>query len=208
MKFLVADDHDLVRLGVRLVLQKKFPNSEIDEVTNFNSIVKKIRDKEYDLAILDIHMQEKSSIQFIKHLLVLRPKLKIIILSYLPEEVFGIHYIKAGVMAYINKKYDNDVFEKAIDKVLNNRRYLTDEINDQMQQMLTGDTNLFNKLSEREIEVLNYMLQGYSVSDISNKLNLHNTTVSTYKNRIFEKLNTKNIMVLNELATIYNPFKT
>ena len=71
----------------------------------------------------------------------------------------------------------------------------------------TGDENLFARLSEREIEVLHYMLQGYVSSEICNKMNLHSTTISTYKNRIFEKLHTNNIMELNELATIHDLLK-
>lgn len=207
MKFLIADDHDIVRLGVKLLLQKKFATAQVDEVTDFSTITQKIKEQDYDLFILDIHMQETSTIDFIKNLLSIKPKLKIIILSYLPEDVFGIHYIKAGAMSYINKKYDNKILSAAIDKVLNNGRYITEEISDQMRQIVIGDNNLFAKLSDREIEVLNYILQGYSVSDIGNKMNLHITTISTYKSRIFEKMNTNNIMVLNELATIHKIFK-
>jgi DNA-binding NarL/FixJ family response regulator len=207
MKFLIADDHDIVRLGVKLLLQRKFSDAQVEEVTDFSTITQRIKENDYDLFILDIHMQETSTIDFIKNLLALKPKLKIIILSYLPEDVFGIHYIKAGAMSYINKKYDNKILSAAIDKVLNNGRYITEEINDQMRQIVIGDNNLFAKLSDREIEVLNYILQGYSVSDISHKMNLHITTISTYKSRIFEKMNTNNIMVLNELATIHKIFK-
>jgi len=207
MKFLIADDHDIVRLGVKLLLQKKYPDAVITEITDYNSILAKVKNEDHDLLILDIHMQETCTIEFIKHLITLKPAIRIIILSYLPEDVFALHYLKAGVMAYIHKKYDTEVLSRAIDRVLTNRKYLTDAVNARMLGTDSGDENLFTRLSEREIEVLNYMLQGYTSSEICNKMNLHNTTISTYKNRIFEKLHTNNIMELNELATIHNLFK-
>ncbi len=207
MKFLIADDHDIVRLGVKLLLQKKYPDAGVTEITDYNKILGKLKGDDYDLLILDIHMQETCTIEFIRHLISLKPALRIIILSYLPEDVFAIHYLKAGVMAYIHKKYDTEILSKAVDCVLTDRKFLTAGVNERMLHKDTGDENLFARLSEREIEVLHYMLQGYVSSEICNKMNLHSTTISTYKNRIFEKLHTNNIMELNELVTIHDLLK-
>lgn len=206
MYILLADDHKIVRFGLELLIKKQFPNAQIDEAVDGNQAIRLIKENKYDIVVLDIHMPESATLQYVRFLLNIKEDLNIIIMSYLPEEVFAIHYLKTGAKGYIHKKADDNTIIKAIETVLRGGRYMSPTIKQEVEELvLTGKSfNPFMQLSEREIEVLDYLLQGLSISEIASKINLQHTTVSTYKTRLFEKLNSSNIIIINELAKIYN----
>lgn len=206
MRVLVADDHQIVRYGIKILLQSKYIGVEFEECDNLSEVTDKVKNSDYDLLVLDIHMDETTSIQYVRNLVALKSKIKIIILSQLPEEIFGLHYIKAGAKAYVDKKKNFDLLSKAVDSVINGKVFITEEIRDEMFRLTVEDNATYSKLSEREMDVLACMLKGLPTSEIGIKLSLQNTTVSTYKNRIFEKLKTNNIVVLKELSMVLGLF--
>lgn len=207
MKVLIADDHQIVRYGIKLMLQNKYRQVDFDECESVKEVIACVRQKDYDFLFLDIHMVDTISVSVIQSLILLKPTVRIIILSQLPEAIFGLHFIKAGAKAYIDKKRNFDVLEKVIDWVAEGKVFVTEEIRDQMLRDSFSRGGNSTRLSGREIDVLSLMLDGYTTSGIAERLNLRSTTVSTYKGRIFEKLNTSNLFELRALRDIIDIVK-
>jgi len=200
MKILIVDDHQIVRIGLSVLLRRKFPDVVIEELTDSGQIIDKLKNSSYDLVITDVHMSQSMTTQLVKNILNLFPESRIIIYSYLSDEIYGLHFLKAGCKAYVNKKSQDNEIEKAIDYVLNGRRYINKNLVVQFENLLIDNNKApVNKLSERESEILNFLMQGLSLVEISKQMSLQPSTISTYKNRIFEKFNTSNLLEINKV---------
>ena len=205
-KFLLVDDHAIVRSGIKFWLSAEYNPSEIDEAENGKEAIKKIEENDYDLLLLDIHMPETNSFDLLKHILTTRPDAKVLIFSMNSEGMYAKRYLKAGAVGFVSKDAPIEELKKAVDLTLNNRKYFSDKFIDTMLNEKTGEENInpFFKLSDREFEITSLLLEGKSVGEISTLLNIHNSTTGTYKARIFEKLKIENIFQLNKLATLYD----
>ena len=205
-KFLLVDDHAIVRSGIKFWLSAEYNPSEIDEAENGREAIKKVEENDYDLLLLDIHMPETNSFDLLKHILITRPDAKVLIFSMNSEGMYAKRYLKAGAVGFVSKDAPIEELKKAVDLTLNNRKYFSDKFIDTMLNEKTGEENInpFFKLSDREFEITSLLLEGKSVGEISTLLNIHNSTTGTYKARIFEKLKIENIFQLNKLATLYD----
>lgn len=183
-------------------------NCTIDEAENGDSAFQKIKDHNYDLVIMDVNMPDTDSLGTLQTIFAFRPSLKIIIFSMNSEEVYAKRYLKLGAMGYLNKYAANEQIKNAISTVLQNKRYISPELNEKflfaIQSNNNQSENPFDNLSAREFEIVQHLANGDSVSEISTKLNLHTSTVGTHKARIFEKLGCNNIIELTKLAKIHN----
>jgi DNA-binding NarL/FixJ family response regulator len=122
------------------------------------------------------------------------------------ENMYAKRYLKLGAMGYLRKDASGPEIIKAISTVLNNKRYISPELNEKLLTDLQSNhpaENPFDKLSPREFEIVQHLANGNSVAEISQKLNLHTSTIGTHKARIFEKLECKNIIELNNLAKVH-----
>ncbi|MEO7047494.1 MAG: response regulator transcription factor, partial [Ferruginibacter sp.] len=206
MRFLVADDHSIVRLGVKLMLEADYSHVTIDEAENGNEIVEKIKLFRYDLLILDFQMPNTDSFNIISNVLARDQYLKILIYSMASEKIYGGKLLKAGVKGFLSKEAKNTELLNAVAIVLEGGIYTS-------EQLLPGDkngspasTNPFDSLSTKEMDILAYLLQGKTTKEMSNLLNLQLSTVSTHKFRIFKKLNVSNVIELIKLAKEYSLF--
>jgi DNA-binding NarL/FixJ family response regulator len=206
-EILLVDDHSIVRTGLKLLIHDFLPHSNIDEADNGASAMNKIRQKNYDLVVMDVNMPETDSFGTIENILALKPSIKIIMFSMNAEEVYAKRYLKMGAMGYLRKDAPNNEIEKAINTVLNNKTYVSPELTQKMLSDMKSKKetgNPFDKLSTREFEIVQHLAQGDSVAEISKKLNVHTSTVGTHKARIFEKLHCHNIIDLTNLAKAHN----
>jgi DNA-binding NarL/FixJ family response regulator len=156
---------------------------------------------------MDVNMPQTDSFGTLQTILALKPKTKIIMFSMNAEEVYAKRYLKLGAMGYLRKDAPNEEIIKAISTVLNNKRYVSPELNEKLLNDLQSKSkseNPFDKLSPREFEIVQHLSQGDSVAEISHKLNLHTSTIGTHKARIFEKLQCHNIIDLTNLAKIHH----
>jgi two-component system invasion response regulator UvrY len=204
---LLVDDHSIVRTGLKLLIQDFLAHSNIDEAYDGDSALNKIKQKDYDLVVMDVNMPNTDSFGTLQTILTLNPSIRIIMFSMNAEEVFAKRYLKMGVMGYLRKDAPNDEIEKALTTVLNNKTYVSPELTQKLLSALNPKhepENPFDKLSPREFEIVQHLAQGDSVAEISKKLNLHTSTVGTHKARIFEKLHCHNIIDLTNLAKVYN----
>ncbi|MEO8720558.1 MAG: response regulator transcription factor [Ginsengibacter sp.] len=204
---LFVDDHTIVRTGLKLLVNHFVDHCQIDEAEDGNSAFEKIKKHDYDLVIMDITMPHTDSIGILQMILTFKPSTKIIIFSMNPEEVYAKRYLKMGAMGYLGKNASTEEIEKAISTVLNNKIYLSPELNEKLLSDIHSKytfKNPFDKLSPREFEIVQHLSHGDSVSEISQKLNLHSSTIGTHKFRIFEKLKCHNLIELNNLASLYH----
>lgn len=204
---LLVDDHSIVRTGLKLLIYDFLPHTNIDEAFDGESALKKIKDKNYDLVVMDVNMPDTDSFATIENILALKPSSKIIMFSMNAEEVYAKRYLKIGAMGYLRKDAPNKEIERAITTVLNNKTYVSPELTQKIisdMQSKKESENPFDKLSAREFEIVQHLAQGESVAEISKKLNVHTSTVGTHKARIFEKLHCHNIIDLTNLAKAHN----
>ncbi|HUS03794.1 MAG TPA: response regulator transcription factor [Chitinophagaceae bacterium] len=204
-KFLLIDDHAIVRSGIKFWLSAEYNPSKIDEAENGKQATEKIQDTDYDLLLLDIHMPETNSFDLLKYILNTKPDSKVLIFSMNSESMYAKRFLKAGAIGFVSKDAPIEELKKAVDLSLNNRKYFSDTfIESVLNEKIDKEyNNPFSNLSSREFEIANLLLEGKPVGEISVLLNIKNSTTATYKARIFEKLKIENVLQLNELAVLY-----
>lgn len=205
-ELLLVDDHAIIRTGLTLLIRASFAHCNIDEANDGNTAFEMIKNHDYDLVVMDINMPNTDSLGILQNIFALKPSIKIIIFSMNSEEIYAKRYLKIGALGYLKKDASNDEIIKAITLGLNNKRYISQELNEILLTDLQSNhlsENPFNKLSPREFEIVQHLAHGDSVSDISEKLKLHTSTIGTHKSRIFKKLDCRNLIELSRLAKIY-----
>jgi two-component system invasion response regulator UvrY len=205
-RVLIADDHTIVRSGIKLVIQDILPQAVFDEAFNGDEVISLVKKKDYEMIVLDINMPDTDSITLVTNVMAYREQSKILIYSMNPEELYAKRFIKLGVLGYLTKESRSDEIRKAITCVLKGDVYLSKKLRNDLKedmQSKKGADNPFEKLSDREIQTVKYLLDGHSLLDIRKILNVHSSTVGTYKTRIFEKLKIKTLHELRELARMY-----
>ena len=206
LQILIADDHAIVRKGLKIVVNELFPDCICDEACNGDDIFFLIKKTRYNLLILDINMPFTDSVALVSNLLVHQKETRILVFSMNAEDLYAKRFLKLGAKGYLHKDCQPEEIKKAIRIILDGKIYMSQQLNERlMNEMLTESTaNPFEKLSDRELEIVRYFLLGYSVTDIKKTLNIHASTIGTYKMRLFEKLKIKTALELSDLAVLYN----
>ena len=196
---LIADDHGVVRYGMMLLIKDLLPWAEVTQVGSFNETVEFIKTNKIDLVILDINLPGGNNIQMLDSLNEIQKNIRVLMFSAYEENLYATRYLQAGAKGYLHKQNSNAEIKKAIQTVCSGGVYMSDDVkNIMLNKMLNHDEdqNPLDLLSNREFEVAQMLIYGHGITDISSLLNLQMSTVSTYKNRIFEKLNVTNIVQL------------
>ena len=197
-KILIADDHLVVRAGIKIILSKAFDSLQIEEAQDYEETKNKVQKTNFDLLILDINMPGSKNKEMIKELREIDNNLRILIFSGYDSETYAVQYIIAGANGYINKLFSENKIVEAVKSIIETDYYYPPNIVNKIIKA-SSDKNQFlplKKLSKRELEIANLLVQGDGNIEISNKLNIQMSTVSTYKNRIFEKLSIKKLVDL------------
>lgn len=202
-EILIVDDHLVVRTGVSIILEEKIKHISIATTDNFSDTIKLLKQKEFDLIILDINIPGGRNTLMIEEIKNIRPDVKILIFSVYEEGTHACPYIIAGANGYLNKLSDKKMLTNAVETILKTGNYLTPDIIKELVKASTNKVSInpLDKLSKREKEISELLVHGDGNIEIANKLNIQLTTVSTHKNKIFSKLNIRNIV---ELITLYN----
>ncbi|BAV08020.1 two component transcriptional regulator, LuxR family [Filimonas lacunae] len=210
MHILIADDHAIVRHGAMLFINEWLPGAKVWEADNFNKVVKTLEELTFDLLILDINIPGGNNIQMIDVARLKQPGIRILIFTAYDEQLYAIRYLQAGANGYLHKLASEDQIKNAIETVLADEQYMSREVKESLLRMIvsngkkTTQSNPLNTLSNREIEVARFLVQGLTLMEISKALHLQISTVSTYKNRIFEKLEINNLVELVEKVRLYD----
>jgi len=191
IRVLIADDHAILRRGLREILIRELEGVVCGEAENAQQVLAQVQNQNWDLAIVDITMPGRSGLDVLKDLQRVQPGLPVLVLSMHPEDQYGKRVLKAGASGYMNKESAPEELIKAIRKVLAGGRYVSPTLAERLA--VEWGTNagrpLHENLSDREFEVLRMIALGKTVSQIAAELHLSTTTVSTYRARILEKMN-------------------
>ncbi len=199
---LIADDHEVVRLGMRLLLAEAIGQSHIDFAESCPEVMTKIRQQKYDLLITDINMPGNEGLNTIETILAVSPGIKTLVISVLPENMYGPGYLRSGAYGYLEKGASNDSIKKAIKSIVLGKKYFSHDLLLRMANKGSQPTNLFEGLSERELEVIKLLINGKAIGEAAVVLGMHISTTSTYKVRAFKKLGVQNIRELIDLAKL------
>ena len=202
-KILIVDDYLVVRTGVSIILGEHFKEAELFAIENFPETIEFLKENEVDLILLDINMPGGKNKEMITEIRELQPNVKILIFSGYEESTHACQYILAGANGYLNKLSDKETIIVAVESIFKTGNYISPET---MSTLINASTkkatiNPIEKLSKRELEISELLLEGNGNLEIANKLNIQMTTVSTHKNKIFSKLNIKNII---ELISVFD----
>ena len=194
IRILVADDHAILRRGLRDILAHELEGVICGEAGNAQEVVAQVQRQPWDLVILDITMPGRSGLDLLGDLKKLRPELPVLILSMHPEDQYARRMLKAGAAGYMNKETAPKELVKAVRKVLAGGRYVSEALAEKLASDLSaGAANQYHEtLSQREFEVLRMIASGKTISQIAEELHLGVSTVSTYRVRILEKLGMEN----------------
>lgn len=205
LRVLIADDHTVVRRGLKQILLEGFPAAMVEEVGDAEELIKKIIQAEWDLVISDLSMPGRSGLEALQQIKQIQPKLPVLILSIHPEEQYALRVLRAGAAGYLSKDMAPDELVIAVQKVLMGKKYITETIAEKLASVLDQDGNKapHESLSDREFSVLKLLASGKSVSEIAESMFLSVTTVSTYRTRIMNKMNMKNNADLTLYAIEY-----
>lgn len=198
-KILIADDHHVVRIGTALILEKNFNDFEIDFAETYDEVKQKVETVKFDLVILDIELPGstfKSMVKEIKN--ISEDTLILIFTSY--KETVAMQYIQEGANGFLNKLSNPETFVKTIEGIFKDGYYYTPEVLNEMVVRMHKKSPL-EILSEREQQVFDLLAKGNGNLEIANALNIEESTVGTYKRRVYQKLKITNLV---ELLEIYN----
>ena len=200
-KFLIADDHSLIRKGLSTLLREEFPGSEVSEVTDSSALLQEAVTEKWDLIISDISMPGRNILETLKQLKKILPNTPVLILSVHPEDQYVVRALKAGASGYLNKESHPDELLKAVKQLLQGKKYVSAEGAEKLAASFGDDPNQLphEKLSEREFDVLKRLASGKTVSEIATTLSLSVNTISTYRSRILDKMSMQN----NAELTLY-----
>ncbi len=191
IRILIADDHPIVRRGLKEILVRELEGTICGEAGNAQQVLSEVQSQDWDLVILGVTMPGRSGLDVLRDLKGLRPKLPVLVLSMHPEDQLGKRMLKAGASGYMNKESAPEELVKAIRKVLAGGVYVSPALAERLALDLQENSGrpLHETLSDREFEVLRMIALGKTVTQIAEELHLSVPTVSTYRARLLEKMN-------------------
>jgi len=202
LKILIADDHAVVRKGLKQILLEEYPSAEIGEVEDAESLITAVIGKPWDIVICDMNMPGRSGLDALTQIKQTAPDLPVLIMSMYPEDQYALRVLKAGASGYLGKNTIHDDIIKAVQTLQLGRKFITPSVAEKLADAFGGNSEkaAHEFLSDREFDVFKLLADGNSVSDIASRLSLSSTTVSTYRSRILEKMNLKSNSELTRYA--------
>ena len=190
LKILIADDHAIVRKGLKQILIEEYPSVVIGEVADTEGLLTEIINNSWSIVICDMNMPGRSGLDALNQLKQLAPQLPVLIMSIYPEDQYALRAIKAGAAGYLAKETIHDDIIKAIQTVQLGKKFITPSVAEKLADAFNSniDKQPHDLLSDREFDVFKLLASGKSVSEIAGQLSLSTTTVSTYRSRILEKM--------------------
>lgn len=204
---LVADNHSIMRLGTSVLVKEILPGASVLHSSTFEETINLTNIRKPDLILLEIDIPGGGNTDMVSVLKLRHKHASILMFTNYDEQIFGLRYIHAGADGFLTKKTSHEVFKQAVRKVLNKEKYISEELrNKYINQLFSKSevkTDPLTSLSNRELDIARMLIKGVNPKQIAQILNLHISTVSTYKSRVFEKLNVNNIIALAEKIEPY-----
>jgi two-component system invasion response regulator UvrY len=201
-RILIADDHSAIRIGVKQICTSEFPSVQFGEAVNYSEVFQKLKENDWDILILDIDLPGRNGLDILKQIKTEKLKVPVLMFSFHSEEQIALRALKIGAAGYLSKDAADMELVKAINQILDGRKYVTQSLSEKLLEMLDGNPNKepHELLSDREYQTLLLIASGKTVSEIADILCLSTPTVSTYRARILEKMKLKNNAELTTYA--------
>lgn len=203
MRILLADDHTIVREGIKMLLTEAYPSAEIIDVSDSIMLLEKFASENWDVIISDISMPPgDSGLDALQKIKSINPSIPVIILSMQAPEQYAVRAMKSGASAYLTKGAATLELVNAVNMVITGKKYVSPEVAYILADAFENNTHRksIDQLSERELEVFKLLSSGKSISEISKELQLSGNTISTFRSRIFEKMGFHNNLELIRFA--------
>lgn len=204
--FLIADDHVIVRRGLRNLLHDQFHATEIREASTCKELLQAMQEMEPTLLVLDLQLTDGSTLDHLEKICMEHPGMHVLVYSMRSEQIYGQRVMALGASGFISKESEEEEVVRAIRGILQGRQYLSPAMKEQTETMngaaLPG-SDPFIMLSVREIGVMEDLLEGLGVKEIAARLGVQPTTVATYKARLFDKLGVTNVLDLQRMVAIH-----
>ena len=202
LKILIADDHAIVRKGLKQILVEEYPSVVIGEVADTEGLLTEIINDSWNIVICDMNMPGRSGLDALNQLKQVAPHVPVLIMSMYPEDQYALRAIKAGAAGYLEKETIHDNIIKAIQTVQLGKKFITPSVAEKLADAFNSNSNKqpHELLSDREFDVFKLLASGKSVSEIAGQLSLSTTTVSTYRSRILEKMGIRSNAELTRYA--------
>ena len=189
-RILIADDHEIIRRGLRQILTDEFPKLQVGDAANARDAVEAVRKQAWDAVLLDINMPGRSGLDVLEELKRLRPAMPVVVLTAFPEEDYAVRAFKLGASGYVSKESASDELLAALRKTLAGGRYVTASLAEKLAASVAGDAPSapHETLSNRELQVLRLIAQGRTIKEVAAELSLSEKTIGTYRTRLSEKM--------------------
>jgi len=200
-RFLLADDHSLIRQGIIFLLEDLELEHEIFQASNLQQLLDSVKTNPIDIAIIDAHFPDGNSLSILEELKKIRPEMKILIFTGIDESTYSLRYLNAGADGFLSKMNEEEEIEQAIRKMRDFGEYIS-PLTQALLKNSIKNPHLINPLSvltERELQIAEMYAEGLGNLEIAGKLDVKQNTVSTVKKRIFDKLEIENLVELIEL---------
>jgi DNA-binding NarL/FixJ family response regulator len=206
MHILIADDHAVVRRGLKEILAEALPGADFSEVGNGDEVLGHLGKSQTSILVLDISMPGRSGMEVLRDVKHLYPRLPVIILSCQPEDQYAVRCLRAGAAAYINKESAPEELALAARKILSGGRYIGEKLAEKLAANLDEaiDKPLHELLSDREHEVMKMIASGVPLTEIGERLHVSVKTISSYRARIMEKMRMKSNAELTRYAMTHS----
>ncbi len=202
LKILIADDHAIVRRGLKQILLEEYPSAQVGEVADAESLVTEVVTNEWDIIICDMNMPGRSGLDALSQIKQIAPQIPVLIMSMYPEDQYALRVLKAGASGYLGKETIHEHIIKAIQTVQLGKKFITPAVAEKLADAVREDSEKepHELLSDREFDVFKLLAAGSSVSEIAHQLSLSTATVSTYRTRILSKMNIRSNAELTRYA--------
>lgn len=206
MHILIADDHAVVRRGLREILADAIPGADFSEAGNGDEVLSQLEKSQVAMLVLDISMPGRSGIDVLRDVKHTYPRMPVIILSCQPEDQYAVRCLRAGAAAYINKESASEELAMAAKKILSGGHYVSTSLAEKLIANLDESVNkpLHESLSDREHEVMRMIAAGVSLTEIGDRLHVSVKTISSYRARIMEKMQMKSNADLTRYAMTHS----
>lgn len=194
MKILLLEDHPIVRLGVRQLISRRWPDADVVEASTLAAALQTLRDGEPDAAVVDLNLPDTDGLESVIRLRRAAPRLRILVLSLNDELAYATRAMQLGAAGYLNKDRAADELTIALERVMAGGRYITDLVADHLASLMTGEAHKapHEELSPQEYRVLLLLAEGRRLTEIGETMRLSPKTVTTYRTRILDKLGVEN----------------
>ncbi len=192
-KVLIADDHAVVRQGLKHIISRDPDIEVVGEAENGNEVLEKVKELDIDVILMDIEMPEKNGMETLIHLKTSNPNLPVVILSIFAEEQYGLRLIQSGASSYLSKTCPPNQLLEAIHKVADGGKYITSSLGELLVKKMDNEANkpVHESLSNREYQIFFMIASGKKQKDIASELSISINTVNVHRANILKKLNVK-----------------